>query len=151
MDWFGAGVSAPLIVIRAIHFGATAVTAGALIFRVIVARPASHSPAIAKLLRTQTFWGAWLSLAITAAAGLGWLLFEVASMSGHPLREALTPGVLLTVLNETQFGLVSEIRAGLAIVLAAGLALNRFAPANWLALAGAPGPPPGTPRAGTAA
>src|ERR1700730_7637110 len=142
MDWFGAGVSAPLIVIRAIHFGATAVTAGALIFRVIVARPASHSPAVAKLLRTQTLWVAWVSLAIAVASGVVWLLFEAASMSGQPLREALTPGVLLTVLNETQFGLVSEIRAGLAIVLAAGLALNRFAPANWLDQAGVLAPEP---------
>src|SRR3984893_6413087 len=142
MDWFGAGVSAPLIVIRAIHFGATAVTAGALIFRVIVARPAWHSPAIAKLLRTHTLWVAWVSRAIAVASGVVWLSIEAASMSGQPLREALTPSVLSTVLNETQFGLVSEIRAGLAIVLAAGLALNRFAPANWLGEAGVLAPEP---------
>ncbi|MEA2919527.1 MAG: copper resistance protein [Bradyrhizobium sp.] len=139
MDWFGAGINGPLIVIRAIHFGATAVTAGALIFHVIVTRPALHSPAIAKLLRRQTLWVAWVSLAIAVASGVVWLLFQAASMSGLPLREALTPGILLTVLNETQFGWVSEIRTGLAIVLAAGLALNRFAPANWLALAAALG------------
>lgn len=139
MDWFGAGVIAPLIVIRAIHFGATAVTAGTLIFRAIVARPALHSPEIAKLLRRQTLWVAWVSLAIAVASGVVWLLLEAASMSGQPLREAMTPGMLLTVLNETQFGWVSKIRTGLAIVLAAGLALNRFAPANWLALAAALG------------
>jgi putative copper resistance protein D len=43
--------------------------------------------------------------------------------------------VLLTVLDETQFGLVLEIRAALAMVLVVCLAGDRFAPANWLAVA----------------
>ena len=33
MDWLDAGLNAPLIVVRAIHFAATAITTGALIFR----------------------------------------------------------------------------------------------------------------------
>jgi copper resistance protein D len=139
MDWFGAGVDAPLIVIRAIHFGATAVTAGALIFGAVVAKPALRSEAMATLLRTQTQRVAWTGLAITIASGVVWLLFEAASMSGLPLREAVAPGVLSTVLNQTQFGLVSEIRMVLAIILAACLAFDRFAPANWLAPAAALG------------
>ena len=43
-------------------------------------------------------------------------------MSGLPLGEAMTTRVLSTVLNETQFGLVSEIRIVLAIAVAACLA-----------------------------
>jgi putative copper resistance protein D len=60
-------------------------------------------------------------------------------MSELPLGEATTPEVLSTVLTQTQFGLVSEIRLGLAIVLAACLAYGRFPPADWLALAAAVG------------
>jgi putative copper resistance protein D len=47
--------------------------------------------------------------------------------------------VLSTVLNETQFGLVFEIRSLLAIILAACLAFDRLPPARWLALASALG------------
>ena len=43
MNWFGADVDGPLVVIRAIHFAATAVTAGTLIFRSVVAEPALRS------------------------------------------------------------------------------------------------------------
>jgi copper resistance protein D len=139
MDWFGAGGDVPLIIIRAIHFGATAVTAGALMFRALVAQPALRSETTAQLLRTQTLRVAWSGLAIAAASGVVWLLFQAVSMSGLPFREAVTPSLLLTVLNETQFGLVSEIRLVLAIILAACLAFDRFAPANWLALAAALG------------
>jgi putative copper resistance protein D len=47
--------------------------------------------------------------------------------------------VLLTVLNETQFGLVSKIRFVLAIILAACLAYDRLALLRWLALGSALG------------
>jgi copper resistance protein D len=139
MDWFGTGVNGPLIVIRAIHFGATATTAGALMFRAMAAKPALRSEATAKLLRTQTLWVAWIGLATTTVSGVIWLLLQAASMSGLPFREAATSSVLLTVLNETQFGSVSEIRMVLAVILAACLAFDRSGPANWLALAAALG------------
>ena len=60
-------------------------------------------------------------------------------MSGLPFGDAMNSHVLLTVLNQTQFGLVTEIRLALAIILAACLAYHRFPPADWLALAAALG------------
>ena len=51
-----------------------------------------------------------------------WLLLQAVSMSGLPFGEAMTAQVLSTVLNQTQFGLVSEIRSVLAIILAVCLA-----------------------------
>jgi len=60
-------------------------------------------------------------------------------MSGRSFAEAMTGDVLSTVLNETQFGLVSKLRFVLAIILAACLAYDRFAPARWLALGSALG------------
>ena len=60
-------------------------------------------------------------------------------MSGLPFGEAMTWNVLSTVLSETQFGLVSEIRFALAIILAACLAFDRVVPVRWPALGSALG------------
>src|SRR5216684_44374 len=106
MDWFGAGVDTPAIMIRAVHFAATAVVAGSLIFRAAVAGPVLRSgEAGAELLRRQTLRVSWTGLAISVGSGVIWLLLQAASMSGLSFAEAMTPAVLSTVLNETQFGL----------------------------------------------
>jgi copper resistance protein D len=140
MDWFGAGVDGPLIAIRAIHFAATAITAGTLVFRTVVAKPALRSEdAAAKLFWAQNLRVAWIGLAITIVSGVIWLLFQAVSMSGLPPSQAMTPGVLLTVLNQTQFGSVSEIRMVLAVILAICLAYDRLALADRLATAAAVG------------
>jgi putative copper resistance protein D len=68
-----------------------------------------------------------------------WLQLQAASMSGLPFGEAMTSDVLSTVLNETQFGLVSKIRFVLAIILAACLAYDRLVLLRWLALGAALG------------
>jgi putative copper resistance protein D len=134
MDWFAAG--GPLIAVRAIHFAASAIVAGTLLFRTVVVTPAPGSDeAVAKPFRTQTRRVAWIALAIAFLSGVIWLLFQAVSMSGLPLGEAMTSQVLLTVLNRTQFGQVSEIRAALAVLVAAGLAYPRSPLADWLALA----------------
>jgi copper resistance protein D len=140
MDWSGAADNVPLIATRAVHFAATATVTGTLLFQAAVANPALRSQqAIAKPFRAQTQRVAWIGLAITAMSGVIWLLLQAASMSGLPLREAATMDVLATVLNETQFGLVSEVRTVLAVFLAACLAYHRFPWAGWLALAAALG------------
>jgi putative copper resistance protein D len=82
---------------------------------------------------------AWIALAVTLLSGAGWLLLQAVSMSGLPPGEAMTSQVLSTVLNETQFGAVTEIRSVLAIILATALAFDRFALADRLALAAAVG------------
>ncbi len=140
MDWLAAGISGPLVVIRAIHFSATAILVGSLIFRAVVAKPALRSDqAIAKLFRAQALVVAWIGLSITIASGVIWFLLQAVTMSGRPFGEAMTSDVLLTVLNQTQFGLVFEIRIALAIILTACLAYDRLAQADWLALAAALG------------
>ena len=140
MDWFGAAADAPAIMIRAVHFAATAIVAGSLIFRAVVAGPALRSgEASAELLRRQTLRVAWSGLAVSMASGAIWLLLQAASMSGLPFAEAIIPAVLSTVLNETQFGLVSEIRLALAVVLAGCLVYDHLALPRWLGLAAAIG------------
>jgi copper resistance protein D len=135
MDWFGAGSNGPLMIARAIHFAATAVTAGSLIFGMTMARPALLSKvAEARPFRTQILAVAWVSLAIAVASGVSWFLFQAVAMSGAPLDEVIGSDVWSTVLNETQFGRVSQLRIMLAVILAVCLAGARFAAADWLAL-----------------
>jgi copper resistance protein D len=138
MDWLGAAIDGPLVTIRALHFAATAITAGALIFRAVVAEPALRSiPEATTVLRTQIRLIASIGLAIAAATGVVWFLLQAAAISGLPFGEAMTSDVLSAVLNETQFGLVSKVRLVLAVILAACLAYERFAQARWLALGSA--------------
>ena len=140
MNWLGANVDGPLVIIRAIHFAATAMTGGSLIFRTVVAAPALRStPAATTVVRSQTRLTAWSGLAVAAASGVIWLQLQAVSMSGLSFGEAMTWDVLSTVLNETQFGLVSKIRLVLAISLAACLAFDHLARPRWLALAAALG------------
>jgi putative copper resistance protein D len=140
MDWFEAGVDGPLVVIRAIHFAATAITAGTLIFQVMVAEPALRSErATAVAVRRQSLRVAWLGFSIALVSGLIWVWVQTSSMSGLPLGEVASSEVLSTVLNETQFGLVSKFRLGLAMILAACLVYDRFPLAHWVALASALG------------
>jgi putative copper resistance protein D len=136
MNWLGAGVDGPLVVVRGVHFAATAVMTGTLIFREVVAEAASCSARPAALIvRTQTLRVAWIFLAVAAASGMIWLLLAAASMSGLSFGESMTSDVLSTVVNETQFGRVSEIRLVLAVIIAGGLAYDRFPLARGLALA----------------
>jgi copper resistance protein D len=133
-------VNGSLIVIRAIHFAATALTTGTLMFQAVVADPALRSAeAVATVMRTQIRSVAWVGLAIIVVSGAIWVLLEAAAMSGLALREAITADVLSTVVNETQFGLVFEIRSVLVIILAACLVFDRLSPARWLARASALG------------
>lgn len=135
MDWLGA--EGALIVTRAIHFMATSITAGTLVFRAVVAGPVLPAEAaVTDAFLAQTRCVVWIGLLIAAISGAIWLLLQAASMS------ELSPGdtsALLAILQETQFGQVAEIRFAMAILLAVCLALDRFAGANWAASATALG------------
>ncbi len=138
MNGFEMDIDIAMIVVRTVHFAATAITAGALTFRTVVAGPAFRSAGDAgKAIDAQVRLLAWSGLAVTVVSGAIWLALQTVGMSGQAFGEAVTSGAIVTVLDETQFGLVSEIRLGLAILLAAGLAYDRSAPARWLALGSA--------------
>src|SRR4051812_34815971 len=140
MDWLGEGLNGALVIVRAVHFVATATTAGTLIFRALVAEPAARStPAAMFVLRSQILRVACISLAIAVGSGVIWVLLQAAAMSGLSLQEAMAGGVLWVVVNETQFGVVSEIRFVLAIILAGCLMVDRVALLRWPGLASALG------------
>jgi putative copper resistance protein D len=136
MDWLETGIDGPLVVIRAIHFAATAMTTGTLVFRAVVVEAAgSQAKPVATIVRAQTLRVAWICFALSAASGLVWFLLEAASISGLPFAGAMTSDVLSTVANETQFGRVTETRFVLAVILVGCVAYDRFPLARGFALA----------------
>jgi copper resistance protein D len=140
MTWFGAEIDGPMIVVRAIHFAAAAVTVGALTFRAFVAEPALRPQREARaIVDTQIRSVAWSGLAVTVASGLAWVLLLTMSLSGEGPGEAVMSGALRDVLNLTQFGLVSQVRLAFAAALAICLAWQRSALCRWIGLGAAVG------------
>jgi putative copper resistance protein D len=71
---------------------------------------------------------------VCAVSGAGWILVQAPAMSGLSFTEAMTADVIATVVTETRFGMVSEIRCALAVLVAAGLAYDRYPGGRGLAL-----------------
>src|SRR5437016_3916042 len=129
MSWLGAGIDGSMIAARTVHFAAGAITAGALFFRSFVAMPAlrTSQPSAIALVDRQVRSVAWIGLAVATVSGLILLWLQTVSMSGLGFGEAIGLGALSTVVDETQFGLVSEVRLILALALAVCLAFDRIA------------------------
>jgi putative copper resistance protein D len=118
-------VNGPLVVVRALHFAATAMTAGMIIFLAVVVEHAfRRAGADAKSFQTQMLRIAWIGLATTAASGVVWVLLQATAMSGLSFGQAMAPAVLWTVMSDTHFGIVSDIRLALAALLATALAYS---------------------------
>ena len=134
MIWFGAEIDGPMVVTRTVHFAASTMVAGALIFRGFIAEPALRAaPPAWALVERQVRGIAWINLPIVVVSGLAWVLLLTMSLSGENLGEAVMSGALRDVLSLTQFGWVTQIRFALAIVLAICLAFDRSV-WRWLAL-----------------
>jgi copper resistance protein D len=135
MNGLGVDIDVPMTVVRAIHFAATAIVAGTLTFRAVVAEaPYRSAREAGAKIDAQVGLLAWSGLAVTLVSGAIWLALQTAAMSGESYGEAVMSGLMITVLNETQFGLVSEIRLVLAILLAVCLAYDRAPLSRWLSL-----------------
>src|SRR5262245_50399766 len=138
MEGLAAEINGPIVIVRAVHFAATAAVAGVLTFRAVVADPASQGEnKTALMIDQQTRTLSWIGLVVAVVSGLVWLWLQTVSMAGLGFGEAVTSGALSTVIDETQFGLVSEIRLMLAIVLAVCLVFDRIRLLRRLALAAA--------------
>ena len=112
----------PLLYVRAVHYAATILVAGTIFFVVAIAEPAFRAAAGAAELRLavrrRIAWIAWLSLAAALVSGAAWFLLVAESMSGQPLNEVLSQGVLWTVALQTDFGRDWLLRFALVCVLA---------------------------------
>ena len=108
MSWFAAEIDGPLVLTRAIHFAASAAIAGAIVFRGMIAQPVLRRSEGYAVVEARLLGLTWAALAIAVATGVVWLVLQTMSMTGHGWIEAIRSGEVLVVVNETQFGLVSE-------------------------------------------
>jgi putative copper resistance protein D len=115
-------MEASLILLRWVHFAATATTTGTVAFLLLIAEPASLSgggaaawPDFARRARLLT--GA--ALLLTICSGAAWLVWVAADITGASLLDVCRDGDLWTVLTQTRFGLVATARLALALLLGA--------------------------------
>lgn len=109
-----------LSAIRAVHFASSAVLAGVLLFRVLVAEPVldmDHAAALAPRVHQLLVRIAWGAFVIALLSGAVWLA-HVADNIGEEMPQAI--GI---VLGQTQFGLVTLVRSAAAIALGAALVI----------------------------
>src|SRR5579872_3155158 len=117
-----------LICVRAIHFAATLVAAGAVFFGAFIAEPAfsrakagAHAPAV---FRKWLAWTAWIGLLAALVSGAAWFVLVAQSMSDSTFADLFSQGVLWIVLLQTGFGHDWLARLILALLLAGTLAVS---------------------------
>ena len=120
----------PLAYVRAIHFAATIIAAGVVIFEVVVAAPAFAAAAAApdqaiERLRSRWSWLVWASLAVAAVSGAIWLVLLAGDIYAAPIADVWRDGGVWTVASETRFGQVLLVRLAAAVLLAASLPMLR--------------------------
>jgi copper resistance protein D len=129
----------PLAYVRALHFAATILAAGTVIFATVVAAPAFAAAAatgtperaavdgdgaIARL-RSHWAWLTWASLAVAVLSGAIWLVLLATGIYDAPIAEVLGNGGVWTVAAETRFGQVLLGRLAAAVLLAASVVALR--------------------------
>jgi copper resistance protein D len=113
-----------LVSVRAIHFAATLLLEGTIVFRFAVLEPGFHAakniPRLAwhSLLR-PTMLLAW---AVAVLSGLAWAFVLGGEIAGTSSFEALRQGIDWTLLTQTQFGEVWQVRGAMALVVILSLA-----------------------------
>ena len=126
-----------LIAARAVHFVATTMVAGTLLFTVLVFDPAIGNvgaAALTRRLRRLLTGSIGIGLATAVLSAAAWLVILSAEISGRPLAATLTSNVVWTVLTQTQFGHDWQLRGALAGLLALVLVLeHRGKPARFFA------------------
>lgn len=128
-----------LIIARTAQIGASILLAGTFTFELVTLGPAGR-PANGDLheVERRLLRLARSSLIVALLSALLWFWLEVANMSGLPLMRAFATTAWQTLLFETEFGRVWQLRLGLitvAFVLAAlGFAQDRLRRALTLAL-----------------
>src|SRR4030088_885822 len=101
-----------LMAVRAVHYGASMVLFGEIVFAALAAapvRPAVGEPiaatsAAARATRRRRCRVIALAWIVTVLFGALWLVIAAIQMSGRPIEEAMTPSTLATVLRNTVFG-----------------------------------------------
>jgi putative copper resistance protein D len=118
-------MSDALILVRAVHLLATLLLTGAVVFRVLVAEPALGGTGESLLARLCFVLRRLIAvnLGIAVASGAAWLALLVASLGEPSIAEFGERAWIF--LTETQFGITSQLRLALALLLAGALLLRR--------------------------
>jgi copper resistance protein D len=113
----------PLIVVRDIHFATSVIVAGIVFFDLIIAaavlRSDARLPATESSFRNRMRTILWISLSLSVASALVWLILLSARIAGKPCDEVIADGTIWIVLLQTRFGLAWAIRILLGVLLAA--------------------------------
>jgi putative copper resistance protein D len=110
-------LTALLIVARGVHIAASVLIAGTFTFDLLTSgfNARSVSDEYFREVERRLFRLALWSLIAALLSALLWFWLEVASMNGLSLKDALSTTAWQTVLFETQFGRVWQLRLGLII------------------------------------
>jgi putative copper resistance protein D len=116
-----------MVYVRAVHFAATILAAGVVIFQFLVAEPAFRSglggldPSI-ETLRRRWAWMVWIGLGAAAVSAVIWVSLLAAGIYGAPVGDIWRNGGVWTVVTQTRFGQVYALRFALGGLLAAFIA-----------------------------
>src|SRR5262245_26955610 len=114
----------PLILVRSVHFAATLLASGTVVFTVLVAEPVG-SKVDADQLRRRLNVLALAGLGVAILSGAAWLVLLASDILGAPIVDVCLNGGVWSMLFDTRFGMVWCAR--LALVLLLGLLLLRQA------------------------
>jgi copper resistance protein D len=111
-------LTAQLIIARAIHIGASILLVGIFTFDLVMLAPARRvgTDDLHELERRLFRLAVW-TLGAAVFSAVFWFCLEVESMSGLPLKNAFSATAWPTILFETQFGRVWQLRLGLIAAL----------------------------------
>jgi copper resistance protein D len=134
-------LTAQLIIARVVHIGASILLAGTFTFDFVILAPVRRvGSGDSYEIEHRLFRVAAWSIVAAFLSALFWFWLEVASMSGLSLKEAFGSVAWRTVLFQTQFGRVWQLRLGLIVaafaLIAIGLAKVKthrvLTPVLWL-------------------
>jgi copper resistance protein D len=117
---------------RAVHFVATTMLAGAVLFSTFVTEPAfSKAGKDARLPARVSFllrWLTWISLAVVIVSGLAWLIVLAQQLSDGTVTAVLWDGIVWIVLTKTGFGATWAARFALVVVVGGCLPITSERP-----------------------
>jgi copper resistance protein D len=109
----GAPLDTLLFAMRSLHFAATILTAGLVVFRQAVVASSFADATFERTLRRIFAWG----IVILVASGIGWFAVTTAAIADEPIKDIFAGPLASEVLLDTQFGQVSLMRLAVAIAL----------------------------------
>jgi putative copper resistance protein D len=118
-------IDGALAAARAVHFAAILLLEGTVVFRFLVAEPslraAGEDERRVDGMRRFLDWTTALALIVGIASGAAWLFILAGRIIGLSPMQALSEGVDWTLLTQTQFGSVWQLRAVAAALLVTSL------------------------------